>query len=262
MSKLGVNLSVVFISITIISLIFTRISSAEIDLDACIAAWLLDENKGGEAADWSGNENHGEIMDADWAEGKFGSALEFDGASSKVVIQDAEILNELDEITILSWVYLRRVVTSGTWNALVGKNPYTNGYLMWIQVTSEPSGLVYSPARHDDRSGVQIDTDRWYHLAFTRAVDGEMKFYIDGEMVQEAPSNAGPITINPGPLAIGGQSPQILDGFVDEVILFNNVLEEEDVNKIMKSGLEMALAVSAKGKAATTWGTIKANINN
>ncbi len=258
MRKMTVNLSVVFISMIIITLMFTGTCHAEIDLDACIGAWLLDENGGDEALDWSGKENHGEISNADWAEGKFGSALEFDGVSSKVVIQDSDVLNDVEEITILAWAYLRRIVTSGTWNALVGKNPYPNGYLMWIQIPSVPSGLVYSPGRFDNPSTVEIDTDRWYHLAFTRNVDGGMKFYIDGELTNESQSNAGPITVIPGPLAIGGQSPQVLDGFVDEVILFNNVLEEEDVNKIMRNGLEMATAVSAEGKLAATWANIKA----
>lgn len=258
MRAMAIGSFLVFVGMMVTGMVFTGMCHAEVDFDACIAAWLFDENGGDEASDWSGNENHGEIMDANWAEGKFGSALEFDGAGSQVVIQDSDILNVLDEITILAWVHLRRTVTSGTWNALVGKNPYGNGYLMWIQVSSEPSGLVYSPARFDDRSAVQIDTDRWYHLAFTRAADGGMKFYIDGVMVQEAASNAGPIAITPGPLAIGGQSPQVLDGFVDEVILFSNVLEEEDVNQIMERGLEMAAAVSVEGKLATTWADVKA----
>lgn len=257
MKKMATNLPVVLISMIIVGLALTGASHAEIDLDACIAAWLFDENEGDEASDWSGKENHGEITNLDWAEGKFGSALEFDGSSGQVVIPDSDSLNQVEEITILAWYYMRRKVTSGSWNALVGKNPYPNGYLMWIQVDSEPSGLVYSPGRSDNRSGVQIDADRWYHFAFTRDIDGGMKFYIDGELINEAQSTAGAITVVPGPLAIGGQSPQILDGFVDEVILFNNVLEEEDINKIMKSGLEQATAVSAAGKLATTWANVK-----
>jgi len=258
MRKIAINLSVVFISMIIIILMFTGTSHAEIDLNACIGAWLFDEGDGDVAADWSGNENHGEITNVGWAEGKFGSALEFDGASGQVVIPDSDVLNKVEEVTILAWAYLRRGVTSGSWNALVGKNPYSNGYLMWIEVTTEPCGLVHSPGRFDNRSGVQIDTDRWYHLAFTRDIGGGMKFYIDGELSSEAQSGAGAMTVIPGPLAIGGQSPQILDGLVDEVILFNTVLEEDDINRIMKSGLEMATAVSVEGKLATTWANIKA----
>ena len=91
---------------------------------------------------------------------------------------------------MLAWVYLRRGVTSGTWNAVVGKNPYPSGYLVWIEVPVEPAGLAFvGGARHQVRSGVQLDLERWYHLTFTRAGTGEMKFYIDGEFINEA---AGP----------------------------------------------------------------------
>jgi hypothetical protein len=253
-----VRLALVSINVITISLMLISLSHAEINMDTCMGAWLFDEGNGDEAMDWTDHGNDGEIMDADWTDGKFGKALDFDGASSRVVIQDSDVFNDIDEITILAWVNLRRGVTSGTWNAIAGKNPYGNGYLMWIEVPNEPCGLVFSPGRADDRSAVQIDTDRWYHLAFTRAVDGGMKFYIDGEMVKEAPSTSGPIATKAGPLSIGGQSPQIVDGLIDEVIFFNTVLEEEDIDSIMTSGLEQALAVSAKGKLTTTWAQVKA----
>lgn len=258
MRKMTLELPVVFISVIVVGLVIAGACHAEINLDACIGAWLFDENDGDEASDWSGKENHGEITNLDWAEGKFGSALDFDGASGMVVIPDSESLNDVEEISILAWYFMRRGVTSGTWNALVGKNPYPNGYLMWIQIPSVPSGLVYAPGRFDNPSTVQINTDRWYHFAFTRDIDGKMKFYIDGEVANESQSSSGAITVIPGPLAIGGQSPQILDGIVDEVIIFNNILEKDDINRIMNSGLEMATAVSVEGKLATTWANVKA----
>jgi len=247
-----------YIVMIITTAFFAGVSYAGIDINTCIGAWLFDEGKGNTAEDFSDSGNDGSITGAKWADGKIGKSLEFDGANGRVDIPDKDNLNELDEITIMTWINLRRAVTSGTWNALAGKNPYTNGYLIWIEVPLEPCRLVYAGgARFDDRSGVQIDLKRWYHLAFTRDAKGGMKFYIDGVMVKAAASTAGPITINPGPLTIGGQSPQILDGFMDEVMFFSTVLSEDDINTIMKSGLERALAVSAAGKLISTWSQIK-----
>lgn len=251
------KLTLVCVSSIIIGLIFSGQSFAKIDLEACIGAWLFDEGEGDTAEDSSGKGNDGEIKDAKWAEGKFGKALEFDGATSRVDIPDSDSLNDVDEITILAWVYLERAVTSGTWNAVAGKNPYPSGYLMWIEVPTEPCGLVYSGGRFDDRSAVQIDLDKWYHLAFTRALDGEMKFYIDGKLVQTAQSAAGSITTTPGPVTIGGQSPQVLDGFIDEVIFFNTVLTDDDISIIMTRGLDGATAVSPADRLTTTWASIK-----
>ncbi|MBM3212077.1 LamG domain-containing protein, partial [Candidatus Poribacteria bacterium] len=221
-------------------------------------AWLFDEGKGDVAGDISGNKNDGKITGAKWGEGKFGKALDFDGVDDKVDIPDNPILNKLDEITIMSWVYLRREVTSGTWNAVAGKNPYPNGYLIWIQVPREPCGLVYAGGtRFDNRTGVQIELKRWYHLAFTRDVKGEMKFYIDGVLSKVAASTAGAISINAGPLAIAGQSPQTLDGFIDEVIFFSTVLSGDDIKSIAARGLSGATAVTNSGKLVTTWADIR-----
>ncbi len=243
-------------ALSVVSMLVNQ-SYAEIDLETCIGAWLFDEGEGDVAGDSSGKGNDGDINGAEWAEGKFGKALEFDGVSSRVDIPDSDSLNDVDEITILAWVYLERAVTSGTWNSVAGKNPYPNGYLMWIEVPQEPCGLVYVGGRFDDRSAVQIDLEKWYHLAFTRAIDGEMSFYIDGALVKTAPSTAGSITTTPGPVTIGGQSPQVLDGFIDEVIFFNTVLTEDDINNIMKNGLERATAVEPSDKLAVTWASIR-----
>jgi len=238
--------------------LFAGIGHAKFDLTNCMGAWLFDEGKDDVAGDMSDNKNDGKITGAKWADGQFGKALDFNGAGDKVDIVDNDNYNELDEITILSWVYLRRAVTSGTWNAIAGKNPYANGYLMWIDVPQEPCGLVYAGgARFDDRSGVQIELKRWYHLAFTRNAKGVMNFYIDGKMIKETASTAGPITINAGPLTIAGQSPQTLDGFIDEVMFFNTAMEEDVINSIMTGGLKGALEVTETGKLASTWSYIK-----
>ena len=49
-------------------------------------------------------------------------------------------------------------------------------------------------------------------------------------------------------------------GVIDEVAIFNAVLEEEDIQAIMEQGLEEALgltAVDLSGKLSTTWADVK-----
>jgi hypothetical protein len=45
-----------------------------------VAHWKMDEGEGTRAFDSSGNNNHGTISGATWTQGKYGSALSFDGA--------------------------------------------------------------------------------------------------------------------------------------------------------------------------------------
>jgi hypothetical protein len=44
---------------------------------------------------------------------------------------------------------------------------------------------------------------------------------------------------------------------IDEFIIFNTVLDEDDIQAVMNDGYETTLAVDAKGKLAVTWGSLK-----
>jgi len=78
-------------------------------------------------------------------------------------------------------------------------------------------------------------------------------------LAKQANSTPGAITINAGALSIAGQSPQTIDGFIDEVIFFSSVLTEADIKSIMAIGLKGATAVSNIGKLVTTWSYIREN---
>ncbi|MBC8228669.1 LamG domain-containing protein [bacterium] len=252
------RLPVLYISLIAISLMFTIQSFAEIDLEAAVGIWLFDEGKGDTVTDLSENGNEGTLNGPEWVDGKFGKALSFDGKDDAIEIPDSDSINDVDDLTMLAWVYLRRAVTSGSWNALFGKKPYASGYLMWIEVPREPCGLVYSPGRSDCRAGVQLDLEKWYHLAFTRVNKGEMKFYIDGEEVKVAASTPGVIKTSPAPISIGGQSPQVIDGMIDDVAIFNVALAEDDIKSLADKGIDRTLSITAaSGKLTTTWGLIK-----
>src|SRR6185503_8560264 len=54
-----------------------------------VAAYAFDENTGVTAGDASGNANTGTITEAAWVEGKFGSALSFDGVNDRVFVNNS-----------------------------------------------------------------------------------------------------------------------------------------------------------------------------
>lgn len=79
----------------------------EIDLDTIIGLWLLDEGKGKETKDSSGNELHGTFTGTPkWREGKFGMGLEFPGGGDTVKIEGFAQDFPAEEVTITSWVRL------------------------------------------------------------------------------------------------------------------------------------------------------------
>lgn len=68
------------ISLITISLILTSQSSAKIDEQDIIGAWLFDEGSGDVVKDSAPNGFDGEVVGAEWEKnGKVGSCLEFSG---------------------------------------------------------------------------------------------------------------------------------------------------------------------------------------
>ena len=77
--------NLILATLIVLNLMFTGISTAEFDLKTLAGMWLFDEGKGDTATDSSENGKDGELVNAPkWTKnGKFGSALEFDGNESK-----------------------------------------------------------------------------------------------------------------------------------------------------------------------------------
>ena len=102
------------------SLIAVHVSTAEIDLETAVGIWLFDEGKGGKAMDLSAAGNDADLEKSpEWVEGKFGTALKFDGKAS-CVKTGQKLLDNLEEFTIITWVQTGDVNANRT--GLVGQN--------------------------------------------------------------------------------------------------------------------------------------------
>ena len=85
-----------------------------------VAHWPFDENSGDKIIDATGNGNEGKINSAKWVEGKFKSALEFNGKDNHVVIPDSKDLDLVQELTLSAWVKFQEL-KAGAWKNLVRK---------------------------------------------------------------------------------------------------------------------------------------------
>ena len=101
-------------SLIVISLIFTGLIDAKIDTETIAALWLFDEGKGNSAKDDSGNANDGELNgDPEWVDGKFGKAINFDGAKDYIQIPDSSSLDIEDEISIVVYINFNQFKDQG-----------------------------------------------------------------------------------------------------------------------------------------------------
>ena len=256
----GTRFIIVCTYLMLIALMFTVQSSAADVGDAVVGAWLLDEGRGNEAKDLSGNENHGRLMaltnaKPKWVKGKFGKALEFDGASTLVNCGRGRSLNLLDApLTVVAWV-------KPDWNLATPRNVFAgnNGFAM--PIGDEPRALDFGKGGIDhvgSRDLIAADNE-WHHVAAAYDVSDEVFFYIDGKADKGNP-HAYTTRFNGGVTYYIGGTDRFNKflGIIDEVAVFDAALIEDDIRTIMK-GLSGALAVTPTAKKTITWGNIKSS---
>ncbi len=260
------------ISFVIIALFFAGVSYATIDPATIAGLWLFDDDEDDIAIDSSGNGNDGTFMgNPQFVAGKFGKALELDGASA-VTIPDSDSLDMDDLITIMFWVRTEKVMVD-MWadrQVVVSKSAleydigiYPTGQLHTYTgdgAGSYDEGIMATIAGKLPDGDADWEEGKWYHVAWTLNERHEIA-YVNGINIGEYDkANEGTIA-GTNSLSIGQRGTGLrLTGAVDEVILLNEVLEIDDIEIAANEGLEVALginAVSAADKLATTWAAVK-----
>jgi len=199
-----------------------------------VAAYGFEEGSGTSTADASGNGNAGVLSATSWVTaGKFGSALSFDGSSSRVSVNDAPSLDLTDSLTIEAWVSPRAL---SNWNA--------------VALKERTGGIVYSLYANDvsDRPVGQLDIDgeqnaygtgtlppnSWTHLA--SSWDGNtLRLYVNGIQVGTK-AVSGTLANSSGPFSIGGNEVwgEHFSGLIDELRLYNRALSATEVQADMQ----------------------------
>ena len=265
MKTLATRLTLVCISL-ILTGTFMPQGSAAINMEDAVGVWLFDEGKGEVAKDSSDKGNDGKLINGPaWVDGKYGSALEFDGSSTSVETEHDDSLNLGDktDFTVFAWFKTQEVIAN---QFLVSKTvqPWT-GFEVKLREDAIRTCLQTAPATVCDNRGSGLTDGEFHHVAavFSRT-EGKRWIYIDGEL-QGAPiadsSVQGSIDNEDG-LAIGirmddHEAASAWNGVIDEVALFKTALTEDDVKEVMNDGLGSFTAVSPSGSLITTWGEIK-----
>ena len=236
--------------------LLTVSSYATVDLKNCVGMWLFDEDDDDIATDSSGNGNDGELIGGPkWVDGKFGSALEFDGVGSYVNILNSESLNS-DSFTLSLWAQPNQLRIQG----LVDKTPAPQ----WRLFMNSPAGAVEFDALPGEIANIATpvtSVGQWSHIAATYDSGTKTaKIYFNGTLSQQAANvdmnNTSPVNIN-----IASPENNRINGIIDEVAFFNVALEAQDIQTLMDKGLKESInpsAVDLSGKLAATWAIIKA----
>ena len=243
--------NLMFVSLVVLSLVFTSIGNAEFDLKDVAGMWLFDDGKGDVAADSSENGKDGELVNGPkWIKnGQFGSALEFDGNESKghVVVGD---LGLSGEVTLVLWANPSDAADDDRLISNIS-GPTNPAFTTRFQGgTVEVWSSAWKPVIPD------FDDNKWGHYAFVFDGEGNVTGYYNGK---EGDTVADSYTFTE--IGIGANFldtwGQYFSGQFDEVAFFSVALTEDDIEILVTKGLKSALAVFPAGKLAITWGNIK-----
>jgi len=216
-------------------------------------------NNKGVIEDESGYGNNGQIVGSvKWTkDGKFGGALEFDGAS-KIEVPHSDSLNLDKEITLEIW-FKTKVPQKGRFLIYKVHSGGGRSYEWGIYLTGDSANVsMYVVKPNDEVKAVSkagdYKDDSWHFLAGT--YDGKtMKCYIDGEVVSA--DWAAKIRTGNDPVVIGTWGNNYFTGFLDEARICNVALTEEQLKSDYENGYNL-LAVNSAGKLSTLWAIIKA----
>ena len=250
----------------VISLLLISASAILADVDEHIVLWLqFDEGEGDTTADSSDYGNDGTIVGPVWTDGKYGSALMFDGVNDYVEVLSSDELQLSNEgITIAVWFKTEETagsdlmfVEKGAWDAgeyALSYPGYAN-FRVRFQINQ-----IYGKETNqiDSVSGVpELSDNEWHYAAGVYdATNSVFKVYVDGVLEEEQGANAHVFTPDDQSVYVGTRNitGNYYRGVIDELLIADVPFTAEQLDAHMEGRL---LSVQPAGSLVTAWGKIK-----
>jgi len=233
--------------------------------DSIILYFRFDEGKGDKVMDTSNYRNDGVINGAKWADGKYGSALVFDGINNYVEVKSSDSIQLSNKgLTLAAWFRTTEtaradlmIIEKGAWDAgeyALSYPGYANKKVRFqlFQIPGQKTAQI------DSTSGVpELSDDKWHYAAGIYDADNHVfKVYVDGKLEEEQGANAHIFTPDDQSLFVGTRNNQGLYffGYIDELLVANVPFTSDQLKKHQEGNL---MAVAPAGKLAIEWGKIR-----
>jgi len=196
--------------------------------------WKLDDGSGTTAKDSSSKKNNGKLMGGpQWVTGKVGKALKFDGVDDYVDVPNSPSLNPTTgKATVCLWINAGRYKgpAGDDWQGILAKGGAPRLYSLYTEASASlhfstgPSGSYIGTL-----STGKIPLNEWVHV--TAVVDGEHRYYLNGEPAGVAGTGASVPTGSTANLTIGrtDESGREFLGMIDDVWIFDDALTAEQI---------------------------------
>lgn len=194
-----------------------------------------------------------------WTDGKFGGVLEFDQENDEVNVFYHENLNQKDTFTVSAWA--NALVVEGHRAVVSCRDDFPQrGYIFYVTPDNTWMFIVGTGSEWAQIQGPAVNLGKWDHVAGVYA-DGTMKFYINGELIDEKDAK---ISVNPGQEFLIGAGKNESDkhdyffkGKIDDVLVYDRELNKNEIAEVMKLGGKGFLPIEPSGKLTTTWTNLK-----
>ena len=169
-----------------------------------------------------------------WVLGKISNALQFNGFSNNILVNNSSNLNFSTSMSVSAWIKWNINPSTGlAYATIVNKNGDSQYRLQHNGTNSKfEFGIKTNTGGTYVTSLISPVIGVWYHLVGTW--DGNLiKLYVDS-VLQQTGTRGGSIPGSSVPVKIGSSSSDArwFNGIIDEVCLWDKALSQEEVNQI------------------------------
>ena len=175
----------------------------------------------------------------------YGAALNLSGTTDQYVSFDHQAFSNLGDFSLAMWFKIEELSESISTLFSGSNTENANVFLIYLNasgtyITTHVNGLVTGGFNLGD----SVDDNLWHHLVWMRQLsDGSEIIYLDGLAVNDSRSaaNTENITLAQGGAIIGQEQDsvgggfaenQMFHGWIDELIIFNKVLNQTEVDNL------------------------------
>jgi ferric-dicitrate binding protein FerR (iron transport regulator) len=203
-----------------------------------VGYWRFEEAGGTAVADVSGLGNHGAVTgNARRVLGKFGQALELDGASAVNVPHAANLNPGLSSWSVAAWI--RKSDEYQTTAIYKDDDGKFRSYYFLAAGTKPRFEFSSGDAKVNAEGKSSVNDGKWHHVAGVRTAPYSAQIYVDGILEAEAtvPPTASPSIVTSSPLRFGNSTP-IASGLgpwkggLDDVRVYDRALSAEEVKQL------------------------------
>ncbi len=222
--------------------IYREVDTTHPAVQNLVGYWKFDEGGGTIADDYSGNGNHGTLVNmaagyraVSATAGSFGQALAFDGVNDRVRLAETA-LDELDSFSV-SFTF-KTFDTREFHHFISAANASTVNEFI-VALNNGSLRLYLGGTRHDPTTFTMHDGD-WHRLTVTRS-GNTVRSYTDGILIDTwSGAPTGAVSVSANGLWLGGdqdsigggwESSQQFCGILDDVQIWNTALDQSTIQE-------------------------------